>query len=249
MRIGYSFWGFLGPGITDTPDGGRSHRRTLIDGADRRGHDIVFLQPDRDRAEAGTRRWPYTWDSSGFPDIDVLFLEWRWPIAAPQHHAVRRTGPHLRPAPASRPDRPLHGRRTAHHPVGQGPATPRRRPAALPARTSRSARPRCTPARARPRCCSRSPTPRWTAPTRPPWRPVTGRGRWPTSATSTTATTASTPSSRPPPASTPITWSPANGPTPVPGPTSGSSAASPSARSPNCTGCRWPRSCSCPTAT
>ena len=32
MRIGYSFWGFLGPGITDTPDGGRSHRATLIDG-------------------------------------------------------------------------------------------------------------------------------------------------------------------------------------------------------------------------
>ena len=31
MRIGYSFWGFIGPGITDTPDGGRSHRATLID--------------------------------------------------------------------------------------------------------------------------------------------------------------------------------------------------------------------------
>ena len=29
MKIGYSFWGFLGPGVTDTPDGGRSHRRTV----------------------------------------------------------------------------------------------------------------------------------------------------------------------------------------------------------------------------
>jgi len=26
----YSFWGFLGDGIVDTPDGGRCHRRTLI---------------------------------------------------------------------------------------------------------------------------------------------------------------------------------------------------------------------------
>ena len=80
MRIGYSFWGFLGPGITDTPDGGRSHRRVLIDGLVSRGHDIVFLQPDRDRTEAGldlTGR--YTWDGA-LPAIDVLFLEWRWPI-------------------------------------------------------------------------------------------------------------------------------------------------------------------------
>ena len=79
MRIGYSFWGFLGHGVTDTPDGGRSHRRTLIDALIAAGHDIVFLQADRDRAEAGTAL-AYTWDSSGFPEIDVLMLEWRWPI-------------------------------------------------------------------------------------------------------------------------------------------------------------------------
>jgi hypothetical protein len=52
MRIGYSFWGFLGPGITDTPDGGRSHRRALIDGLTAAGHDVVFLQRDRDLDEA-----------------------------------------------------------------------------------------------------------------------------------------------------------------------------------------------------
>jgi hypothetical protein len=79
VRIGYSFWGFLGHGVTDTPDGGRSHRRTLIDALIAAGHDIVFLQADRDRAEAGTAL-AYTWDSSGFPEIDVLMLEWRWPI-------------------------------------------------------------------------------------------------------------------------------------------------------------------------
>ncbi len=81
MLIGYSFWGFLGPGITDTPDGGRSHRATLVDGLLRRGHDVVFLQVDRDRLEAGHDLTDtYRWDS-GFPQIDVLFLEWRWPIS------------------------------------------------------------------------------------------------------------------------------------------------------------------------
>lgn len=80
MLIGYSFWGFLGNGVTDTPDGGRSHRRALIDGLRERGHEIVFLQTNRDRDEAGLDLTDtYGWDS-GLPDIDALFLEWRWPI-------------------------------------------------------------------------------------------------------------------------------------------------------------------------
>jgi len=80
MRIGYSFWGFLGHGITDTPDGGRSHRRTLIDGLAERGHTPVFLQSDRDLTEAGEDfTETYTWHE-GFPEIDALVLEWRWPI-------------------------------------------------------------------------------------------------------------------------------------------------------------------------
>ncbi|MEV4055161.1 hypothetical protein AB0J55_28505 [Amycolatopsis sp. NPDC049688] len=80
VKIGYSFWGFLGPGIRDTPDGGRSHRRVLIDGLRERGHQLVFLQPDRDYLEAGLDLSPhYRWDV-GLPDIDILFLEWRWPI-------------------------------------------------------------------------------------------------------------------------------------------------------------------------
>jgi len=80
MRIGYSFWGFLGPGITDTPDGGRSHRRPFIDAIRAAGHQVVFLQPNRDLAEAGDRaadRYPF---DPGLPEIDVLFAEWRWPI-------------------------------------------------------------------------------------------------------------------------------------------------------------------------
>jgi hypothetical protein len=80
MKIGYSFWGFLGTGITDTPDGGRSHRRTLIDGLGGLGHGVVFLQPNRDLAEAGDDLTGlYSWDD-GFPDSDLLFLEWRWAI-------------------------------------------------------------------------------------------------------------------------------------------------------------------------
>jgi hypothetical protein len=78
LRIGYSFWGFLGDGIVDTPDGGRCHRRTLVDGLIGLGHEVVFLQTDRDRVEAG-ERLPYIWDA-GLPDINVLFLEWRWQI-------------------------------------------------------------------------------------------------------------------------------------------------------------------------
>ena len=74
------FWGFLGPGITDTPDGGRSHRRALIDGLIAAGHSIVFLQHNRDLDQAGyDLRDRYAWDS-GLPAIDALFLEWRWPV-------------------------------------------------------------------------------------------------------------------------------------------------------------------------
>ncbi len=81
MLIGYSCWGFLGDGIIDTPDGGRSHRRPLVDGLRDRGHEIVFLQPNRDLVEAGDDlTGSYHWDA-GLPDIDALMLEWRWPIA------------------------------------------------------------------------------------------------------------------------------------------------------------------------
>jgi len=80
VRIGYSFWGFLGPGITDTPDGGRSHRSPLINGMLSAGHEVVFLQRNRDLNEAGhDLRDRYSWDD-GLPAIDALLLEWRWPV-------------------------------------------------------------------------------------------------------------------------------------------------------------------------
>lgn len=80
MRLGYNFWGFLGPGVVDTPDGGRSHRRPLLDGLLDRGYDLVLLQANRDLREAGhDLRHRYRWDM-GLPVLDALMLEWRWPI-------------------------------------------------------------------------------------------------------------------------------------------------------------------------
>ena len=80
MITGYSFWGFLGHGVTDTPDGGRSHRRPFVDAIAARGHHLIFLQEDRDRLEAGDALDnEYTFDN-GLPELDALFLEWRWPI-------------------------------------------------------------------------------------------------------------------------------------------------------------------------
>jgi hypothetical protein len=80
VKIGYSFWGFLGNGVTDTPDGGRSHRRPFVDALLARSHDIVFLQADRDRLEAGEDLGGTYAFADGLPDLDVLFLEWRWAI-------------------------------------------------------------------------------------------------------------------------------------------------------------------------
>jgi hypothetical protein len=92
VLIGYSFWGFLGLGVRDTPDGGRSHRRTLVDGLRTRGHDIVFLQANRDLSEAGQDLTScYRWDS-GLPQLEALFLEWRWPIAGRNTTACGASG-------------------------------------------------------------------------------------------------------------------------------------------------------------
>lgn len=83
MRIGYSFWGFLGEGIVDTPDGGRGHRRNWLRELSRRGHALTLLQKNRDLLEASDNspEQEFEWASTDLPQIDLLFLEWRWPIA------------------------------------------------------------------------------------------------------------------------------------------------------------------------
>jgi hypothetical protein len=80
MRIGYSMWGFIGDGILDTPDGSRAYRRAFIDGLILAGHEILLLQANRDLYESGVDlRVRYRWHL-GFPDLDALIFEWRWPL-------------------------------------------------------------------------------------------------------------------------------------------------------------------------
>lgn len=81
MRIGYSCWGFLGNGILDTPDGGRSHRLTLLNELIKQGSTIVMLQENRDYTEVKQDfSEKNLFFNSGFPNIDALFLEYRWII-------------------------------------------------------------------------------------------------------------------------------------------------------------------------
>jgi len=81
IKIGYSCWGFLGNGIIDTPDGGRSHRSVLIRELINQGAKIIMLQKDRDRLEAkNPYSTQYLFFDNDFPDLDALFIEYRWPI-------------------------------------------------------------------------------------------------------------------------------------------------------------------------
>ncbi|MDQ3151843.1 MAG: hypothetical protein M3R63_09030 [Actinomycetota bacterium] len=115
VKIGYSFWGFLGPGILDTPDGGRSHRQPLVDGIAAAGHEVLFLQENRDLHEAGLDlRDRYLW-CAGLPPLDALFLEWRWPIPG------RNTTP--RGTPGHTPDLHRQDELLAHYAVAQGVPT------------------------------------------------------------------------------------------------------------------------------
>jgi hypothetical protein len=80
LRIGYSFWGFLSGGVLDTPDGGRSYRRPVIDALQQAGNHVVFVQANRDLSEAGVDlAGSYTFED-GFPDLDAIIYEWRWPL-------------------------------------------------------------------------------------------------------------------------------------------------------------------------
>lgn len=79
MKVGFSFWGFLTPleknSYVNTPDGERGNRVDFVDELLKRGHQVVRLQKMRDDE-------PYpgvTTDDSGYPDVDVVYCEWRWP--------------------------------------------------------------------------------------------------------------------------------------------------------------------------
>ncbi|MFC1790222.1 hypothetical protein ACFLZP_01920 [Patescibacteria group bacterium] len=81
IKLGYSCWGFLGKGIVDTPDGGRSHRLVLLKELIKQNFSIVMLQKNRDLIEAGDNfSGSYLSFRRDLPDIDALFLEYRWSI-------------------------------------------------------------------------------------------------------------------------------------------------------------------------
>ncbi|MBN1263009.1 MAG: hypothetical protein JW991_01505 [Candidatus Pacebacteria bacterium] len=81
IKLGYSCWGFLGKGVVDTPDGGRSHRLVLLKELIKRNFSIYMLQKNRDLIEAGDDfSSSYLSFREDLPDIDALFLEYRWPI-------------------------------------------------------------------------------------------------------------------------------------------------------------------------
>jgi len=106
MRIGYSYWGFLGDNKIDgggaeisAPDGNATYSWSLIWEMQRRGHTVHAMQDDRDWP--GWKRWgqgnfaafsmdkrrdaycqlKHTFGSSEIlPELDILLVEWRFPI-------------------------------------------------------------------------------------------------------------------------------------------------------------------------
>jgi hypothetical protein len=78
-RIGLSYWGFCEnfntSVVANTPDGHRYGRPVLVDALRARGHEVIALQGRRETE-------PYSglaYESEGYPDLDALFIEWRWP--------------------------------------------------------------------------------------------------------------------------------------------------------------------------
>lgn len=104
MRLGYSFWGFLGDHKMDvdgnelsTPDGNATYSWSIIHEAQRRGWQVYLMQEDRDtpawdrmgpnlfRAFSKDKRTQayrdlYRTAGRDLPDLDVLLVEWRFPI-------------------------------------------------------------------------------------------------------------------------------------------------------------------------
>jgi len=78
LKIGLSYWGFCedfrASVVANTPDGHRYGRPVLVDALAARGHDVIALQKRRENVP-----YPQLTYTDGFPDLDVVFFEWRWP--------------------------------------------------------------------------------------------------------------------------------------------------------------------------
>lgn len=84
MKIGISYWGVCADydehrfSIIDTPDGHRFGRPLLIRALENAGHEIFALQPRREQSAFSNIKYVYDGKDELFPDLDVVFLEWRW---------------------------------------------------------------------------------------------------------------------------------------------------------------------------
>lgn len=80
MIIGYSYHGFCqhiaNANVAKTPDSQRLMRMQFVDELEKLGCKVAALQPQRE--EAGSL-YKITNEHGKFPEIDALFLEWRWP--------------------------------------------------------------------------------------------------------------------------------------------------------------------------
>ena len=114
MRIGYSYWGYLGDHKFDdegnpasTPDGNATYSWALIWELLCSGHEVYQMQQDRDAvgwkltgpnglfSAFSTRKRHDAWsrmvrtDGVSFPELDVLLLEWRFTIPGRNTEADR----------------------------------------------------------------------------------------------------------------------------------------------------------------
>lgn len=82
MRIGVSYWGYLGNGIVNSPDAGRFYRPMYIKALLNKGHEIYIMQQHRDITTILDSSLNFCEHLHGdsLPKLDVLYLEWRWPI-------------------------------------------------------------------------------------------------------------------------------------------------------------------------
>lgn len=114
MRLGYSYWGFLGDNKEDvngnslsTPDGNATYSWSIIWEAHRRGWQVYSMHEDRDRPafkkygqnnfgafsqEKRLSAYTNLLQTNGvdLPDLDVLLVEWRFPI--PGRNTVEAKG-------------------------------------------------------------------------------------------------------------------------------------------------------------
>jgi hypothetical protein len=78
MKLGISYWGFCEPFEASreakTPDGHRYGRPIMVDNLISRNHEVYALQARREAVPYKGIKY-----DEGYPDLDILFVEWRWP--------------------------------------------------------------------------------------------------------------------------------------------------------------------------